>query len=422
MKSTDECVEGINQLPSKEAATQVIPIDVIFDILVRVPVKSLVRFKCVSKAWLSLILSALFATTFNTRVLKNPSDRYSLLVIAKDKSTSQRHFLSAPYQSGSTTQLLTLPNIPSEKTEVDILNGLVLFHPQNGYLKHNFAFIINPNTHEVMKLLGKAAQPRFSYGNVHICYFFGFDPSTRGFKVLNTRIIGLRTPKKRKIECGLFDLSSCSWKRINPVFPFDIMGDDWLYWLRDNVCIDGVIYLLLHHSFLLAAFDLREESFSLIPFPQGAIPTDIVTNYDHEGRPGICFNYPYMINYNGLLAFICIEKIHHHKTVEIWILEDPKNQEWVKETIILPENCGGSGSQRPRNAIFTGEIMFTPKMISKECMQIPFYDMNKRCFRVIEISMPSWMASDDMEVSCFGGYVENIMRLRGMSEPLLEQI
>lgn len=376
-------------------------------------VKSLVRFKCVSKAWLSLIHSALFATTFNTRALKHPSHGYSLLFMANDKSTSQRHFLSAPYEGGSTTHLVTLANIPAEETEADICNGLVLFHRQNGYMKHNFAFFINPSTHEFIKLLGKAAQPRFSYGNVHVCYFFGFDPSTQGFKVLNTRIIGLRTPKKRKIECGLFDLSSCSWKRINPVLPFDMMGDDWLFWFRHNVCIDGVIYILLHRNYLLAAFDLQEESFSLIPLPQGAIPSDIATNFEHEGMPGISFNYPYMINYNGLLAVVCIEKLRHHKTVELWILEDPKSQEWVKESIVLPESWDGSSSPRPRNAIFTGEIMFTPKMPSKECMQIPFYDMNKRSFRFIQITMPPEMGSNDIRVSCRGGYVENIMRLRG---------
>ena len=50
----------------------IIPLDVTREILLRLPAKSLVRFRCVSKLWLSLTTEPYFIKSFTTRTSSRP--------------------------------------------------------------------------------------------------------------------------------------------------------------------------------------------------------------------------------------------------------------------------------------------------------------------------------------------------------------
>ena len=57
-----------------------LPKEMELEILQRLPVKSLIRFRCVSKSWNSLITSSAFINSHLTRSLSLPSNSYKLIV------------------------------------------------------------------------------------------------------------------------------------------------------------------------------------------------------------------------------------------------------------------------------------------------------------------------------------------------------
>ncbi|KAA8532807.1 hypothetical protein F0562_033076 [Nyssa sinensis] len=193
--------------------------------------------------------------------------------------------------------------------------------------------------------------------------------------------------RKAKAECQIFTLGTESWRKIDPVFPFDIKGRDWLFGSKYSVCVNGAIHWLIQSENFIAAFDLREESFRIMPLPHATIPSGKL----------------YMIQINGLLAVIC------PNMMEMWVLEDYENRVWIAESIIFPSSCAF-----PRGTIHTGEILLTPQRISRDGVFIPFYDMKNGSFRIVEITLfPELLSAvDDVEITCTGDYIESILALR----------
>ncbi|KAG2694674.1 hypothetical protein I3760_08G155600 [Carya illinoinensis] len=115
-----------------------LPKDLIIEILLRLPVKSLVRFRCVSKQWFSLISDPRFAKVH----FKRKSD------------DNQRLLLSTPLW----------------------LSSLEIDAP---FLRRNF-YIWNPSTAEHRKLLDPGTSPHSETYN----HGFGYDASTDDYKLL----------------------------------------------------------------------------------------------------------------------------------------------------------------------------------------------------------------------------------------------
>ena len=67
------------QLPEKETMSDHIPQEVIVKILSQLPVKSLIRFRCVFRTWFSLICCHDFITLHHSRALSNAQNSPYLL-------------------------------------------------------------------------------------------------------------------------------------------------------------------------------------------------------------------------------------------------------------------------------------------------------------------------------------------------------
>ena len=117
---------------SKQLSSELLPYDVVFDILTWLPVKSLVRFSCVSKSWNSIITSPVFIRTHfdlaksfshnnNGYLLYNCSPRNELCMVVCN--------------SDHTLNEISRFQIPCSTTDmVGFCNGMFCFYNCLGYM------------------------------------------------------------------------------------------------------------------------------------------------------------------------------------------------------------------------------------------------------------------------------------------------
>ncbi|KAG5537485.1 hypothetical protein RHGRI_024801 [Rhododendron griersonianum] len=157
---------------------------------------------------------------------------------------------------------------------------------------------------------------------------FGFDPSTKQYKVVNIyRVMKQSTCgelESSHCECEIFTLGSLSWRKIDIIPPASHFEFG-----ADGICLGGVIHWRNFssdnshtvHDEVVVTFDLKDERFGVISLPRG--PS--------------CM--PRLVELGGHLA--ACEEFPENEVEELWILEDYDNWVWVKERIMLPPDHVG---------------------------------------------------------------------------------
>ncbi|KAJ8423561.1 hypothetical protein Cgig2_018397 [Carnegiea gigantea] len=154
-----------------------IPLDTLLQVLSKLPAKSLMRFKCVSKCWYSLILHPSFIDLCQSQSGK-------LLVV------SPQNFSEYPYKWGRRFYIIDSKKKPKHRVTVhdpcipfttnavtNIVNGLVCFY--HDYDEEVCIHIYNLTTHEDLPL---PPPPRRSAVKRQ-CHL-GFDPMNDEYKLL----------------------------------------------------------------------------------------------------------------------------------------------------------------------------------------------------------------------------------------------
>ncbi|KAF5818729.1 putative F-box domain-containing protein [Helianthus annuus] len=366
---------------STKKATTSFPGEIIEEILSRLPAKSILRFRSVSKPWLSLISTPSFTKLHFTRA--TAAHRTALFISAYNFSTGKRHFLSAPHDGGPVTHLMTLDHPCFASIAAQHLNGLVCF-TYHTWSSHAHAFLVNPSTHKSFKLPSPGSS---------MFYLFGFDESRNEHKILSIR----KLFKPLAIEIMILSMTNYSWRKIDtepPAFSWD--G----YHTKDGVCVNSVVYLMLE-SYDILAFDFRTEKFSLINTPQDVL-----------ARADAVKNNPYIIKINGCLGVCCHDFVDDINEMYIWILQNYENRIWIKETITFPEPWRGSGFDFSMDSINTDEIIISSSKFSKNVMTIPVYNRKSRCFRSLHFTPGhQFPLSRTLMFDKIGCYVESMLPL-----------
>ncbi|KAG2695974.1 hypothetical protein I3760_07G036800 [Carya illinoinensis] len=137
-------------------STKYLPETVVVEILLRLPVKSLLRFRCVSKRWRSLISDPRFAKSH----FRQASERSQRLLISS-RSEILSLDCNVPFRDSSTLREHVVPSLRRGR-HVRIVD------------------IWNPSTGDVRKL----PDPTFSLRGENYWHGFGYDPSTDDYKLL----------------------------------------------------------------------------------------------------------------------------------------------------------------------------------------------------------------------------------------------
>ncbi|XP_076884632.1 F-box protein At1g30790-like [Bidens hawaiensis] len=373
------------QLPPNDNTLLIsLPEDIITEILSRLPVKTLIKLRPVSKPY-----SPSFTRLQFTHAIA--SNRTALLLSAYDTSTRQRYLLSAT-SNGGPVIVAAIPRactiINRETTEMEHVHGLVLFSSGNGFVERNFAYVINPATRKIFKLFGGGSHPiKMRYGVGHICYFFGYDESRNEHKVLTIRMLDVASLKPfvpKRIEIMIFSMLSLTWRNIN-VDGFEI-GDDvireWNIGTKHGVCVDSVIHVILQSRNEILAFDLRTEKFSIIKFPNDAIRD--ATSYYKKGLNTILSNQPFLMKINEFLALMCHNPAVGVDEMDIWILKDYEKCIWVWENVGFLKSWFVLDGPIPLNSFLRKDGVVNESGSSTRLINTDMYDVESRNFKSVD--------------------------------------
>nr|GEZ63046.1 hypothetical protein [Tanacetum cinerariifolium] len=247
----------------------------------------------------------------------------------------------------------------------------------------------------------------YSYGKVHICYFFGYDEVRSEHKVLNIRMLDIKSLpfKPSSVEIMLYELSSFTWRNIDVDLPFDISdGDRWCYGTKHSVCVNSVIYVMLQSRNEILAFDLRTEMFEIINLPSGAIhdiPQGPSKRVCKKGLNTVVSNQPFLMKVHGLLGVVCFDREGASSEMHIWLLKDYEKCVWVRESVGF---C---------NSWF---LLDGPFLLNPYCMTnvpIPMYDMERRSVELVNYTLrDQLLQSFDVRFDHVRSYVESIFPLK----------
>ncbi|CAL5442254.1 unnamed protein product [Camellia sinensis] len=289
------------------------PDEIMVEILQRLPAKSLIKFRSVSKSWCSLITNPDFINTHLTQSLtsntyKNSYDNLPLMIVRQCVSTT--HTRTEHYKlfidsedSFDEYKELEFP-IKSRRLHfffaIGSVKGLFCLHEQDRY------FLWNPSIRKSM------AMPKPTVKTSMHSHGFGFDPRTNDYKLV--RIADFYPTKlpnqKPTTHIEVYSLNAGSWKMSSTgrnSYPDGITID---YSSRFAAYLEGAVHFAAKmkksNDPLILSFDLCDEVFQTMMLPDGVVAPRT------EVRASV---------FGGLLSLLCYEDSAVYKSCSIWIMK-----------------------------------------------------------------------------------------------------
>ncbi|XP_057801686.1 F-box/kelch-repeat protein At3g23880-like [Salvia miltiorrhiza] len=265
-----------------------LPEQIIEEILSRIAVKSLLRLRCVSKSWGSLIGSERFIKKHHQNSLNNPSFPQQRVIIQKNMVEWPMQCSLLSILSGPTNTIPLSPlTVPTNTT----VPGCQIVGSCNGLLcivnDQNIIFQLwNPSTRISKKL------PEISNPNSDVCNFgFGWVESTNEYKVFVLVVDYYDNSKVGKV----YSSKTKSWKTIE-------LSYDLVYCSLGGVFAGGKLYWMNERDKVIIFWDLKSEVFGRIELP-----------FDQEVYEKI-----------GLLGgFLCVLCFNDQiKSFRVWVMKE----------------------------------------------------------------------------------------------------
>ncbi|XP_010420351.1 PREDICTED: F-box/LRR-repeat/kelch-repeat protein At1g09650-like [Camelina sativa] len=252
---------------------ELLPHHVVERILERVAVKSLLRFKAVSKQWRSTIESQFFQGRHLTH--RQRSGDPDVLMVSPTTHPDTGHTLTTLVLGSSSSVKIPVPWEETDNTPYRV------FHSScDGLLclsnRYKF-FVVNPATRWYRALPPCSFQQLYhqSLFDFQYGYFtpgFGKDVFSSTYKpvwLFNSLELGL----KNATTCQVFDFTTNAWRYVTPAAPYRVLApvkpvfvDGSLHWLTD--CLETKV----------VSFDLHTEAFQVIskaPFAINSSPNPL---------------------------------------------------------------------------------------------------------------------------------------------------
>lgn len=337
-----------------------LPLEMTVELLSRLPVKTLYRFKCVSKQWLSLLSSSgpgsvkdlhdkhppkipflikwddglSYQCPFRTKWDDALNYQSQYKNIMGDKAVNLCSYVNFEgVEKFQKLFKLDSANPVSCYFDMASCHGLVCIVGFSGHVEScriKEVHVCNPSTQEAVKLpdcpnaahlVCRVGFGYLSYTNQYkiVCWMYPMnyhhggdnldDEDTDDDEEEEDHSNG-NNDEGREMLCEIFTLtdgggaSSCSWR--------EIAKHHYLQLEKEYVCVKGVIYWLDKKNSVLT-FDLEKEEAKIIPQPPKLYPDD------------------YKCLIEGVRESLCLIAMRRGNETKTWMLTDPKRMEWVPQ-------------------------------------------------------------------------------------------
>nr|GEW39851.1 hypothetical protein [Tanacetum cinerariifolium] len=299
-----------------------VPFDIQTIIIKKLPAKSLIRFRGVSKQWKSLIDSSEFFKNYQTMNVRHLLERYIVQIDTNEKVSTTYEYVSIldndafPKHVSPITAPLSIKTLQFLST-LGSSHGIICFH---GYPKDystlysEMVVFWNPSIRKsVSVVMDPLLQLRISWVGFGVC------PKTRDPKLVKIDdISGI-------LEVQVYTLSTRAWKKLslkplNKPYAYQELG----------VCVEGFIYWLAHDDRLLPlenrsnsiiSFNLSNEEFVKVPYlPYSLQRSEGLKLFKWNECLTVCDNQYYdnlfhwdvwMMKADGFTMMFRIDSIHH---------------------------------------------------------------------------------------------------------------
>ncbi|KAL6213148.1 hypothetical protein ACLB2K_012595 [Fragaria x ananassa] len=323
--------------------------EILIEILLRLPVKSLIRFSCVSKSWRDVIRSSSFITNHLSKNMTRYSNRYLIANYPVDPSTVEPDLCQYNlYSSETFEQFLKLEHplwttigrfeqCLRLKCSLSTASRCVIYGSSNGLLCISDSDVVtqspiciwNPSIRK-FKIL---PQPTL-YHLDHYCFdtvlSFGFHPVLKDYKVVMLQCFDVVEEGDLDVKIALgvqvYTFSTNSWK-MNEVMRLDW---DWKpcakcavlngisYWLAEEVSAEASVFRIL-------SFDTGNEEFEHFRVP------DAIANVD-----GGLYIEVYKDSICLLEVDYCSCEDDDGGHIYVWLLQEQTFN--LLQTIVLPSS------------------------------------------------------------------------------------
>ncbi|CAH8301047.1 unnamed protein product [Eruca vesicaria subsp. sativa] len=366
---------------SQCSQTDWIPFDLAREILMRLPAASLMRFRCVSKQWVSIISDPDFIISFTAK-----SRSYLLLNFRKNDnqlffSLSQHKNLEICLPNVETYPLTLLKEDSyASNSQFQSVHGLISFN----YLRH--VVIWNPSTRQHVTFRKPHEKP------FYIRTYLGYDPIGTTYKVLSMALFS--TKSTHVLTLG----DQESWRPIKDNIPRRSFPSKW-------ICINGVLYFFVSNNGRaeILSFDVRTEKFKLIQ----CVHDDLEENI-------------YLVNYKNKLARV----ISKSSCYELWILEEAEKDKWSRQDFYLPFSPHDYGNYGLTGVTDSGEFIYVSVSWHDKNIHVSFYDPKGKSNRIIKIERfedeDFWLQDEWREhnwglIGCIPNHIENLICVKNFN-------
>ncbi|KAF9600215.1 hypothetical protein IFM89_005039 [Coptis chinensis] len=300
-----------------------IPHELVIEILSRLPVKSLFRFKCVSKSWSKLVTTDQHFVELH---LNQSTKSNNINIVASDpKEKYIEEVYSGDSMNFDNAIQLKLPFSFPFCTKLELVgscNGILCF--MKYFFSSEDMYLWNPTTGDLRII------PNIPTG-YSVCVFgFGFHKATKEYKLVSINL-DLRFIRVYTLGIG-------SWRTLDKI-SYNIIPAT-----SSNVLVSGALRWISrgdHDRYLIVSFDLRDEVIHEISLPNNIYQCDFANAFAELG---------------GLL---CLLSCPLNDRVDVWVMKEyGMVNSWTQQfTIKGSTGCGSLKHMRPLGSGKNGDFL-----------------------------------------------------------------
>ncbi|KAG7643848.1 F-box associated domain type 3 [Arabidopsis suecica] len=297
-----------------------IPPDLLMEIVMRLPAKSMVRFKCISKQWSSLISCRYFCNSLFTSVTRQKQPHIHMCLVDHG---GQRVLLSLSSTSPDNTcyvvdQDLSLTGMGG--FFLNLVRGLLCFSVREK------ACIYNPTTRQRLTLPAiKSDIIALKDEMKDIRYYIGHDPVNDQYKLVCTIGISSAFFTNLKSEHWVFVLEAGgSWRKVRTLESYHPHAPSTVGQFINGSVVYYMAWLDMD-TCAVVSFDITSEELTtiIVTLEAGDVALPAV-----RMKAGL-------IQYHGEIAVFDHTHLKEKFLVDLWVLKDAGMKKWSKKRLVL---------------------------------------------------------------------------------------